>query len=141
MCGITPEFITELPHSTDIFVFGSNLLGLHGGGAAKLAYEKFGALWGKGIGKSGNSWALPTKANFQRTLTIEEIAPYVDRLYKDVILTGRNGHKGPHYFITEVGCGLAGLKVEDVAPLFKSFLGCENCSLPIRFINVIKGLR
>lgn len=113
-----------------IFVFGSNLSGLHGGGAAWLAKEKFGAIWGQGVGLQGQCYGIPTKSkNIERTLTIEEIKPYVD-VFIDFAL--KNQHQ--EFLVTEIGCGLAGHKIEDIAPLFKETLLMNNISLPEKFI-------
>ena len=68
----TPEFITELQQG-EIFVFGSNLSGMHGGGAALVAYRKFGAVWGQGVGLQGQSYGIPTMQG-----GVETIRPYVD---------------------------------------------------------------
>ena len=68
----TPERITEL-RPNEIFVFGSNLEGMHGGGAALLAYRKFGAIWGQGVGLQGQSYGIPTMQG-----GVETIRPYVD---------------------------------------------------------------
>ena len=68
----TPEFITKL-NDGEIFVFGSNLAGQHGGGAALVAYRKFGAEWGVGIGLTGLTYAIPTMQG-----GVETIAPYVN---------------------------------------------------------------
>ena len=72
----TPDFITHL-NNGEIFVFGSNLKGLHGGGAARLAYERFGAIWGQGVGLQGNSYAIPTMQ-----VGIDTIKSYVDVFIK-----------------------------------------------------------
>ena len=69
---ITPEFITEL-QPDEVFVFGSNLEGMHGGGAALIAYRKFGAIWGQGVGLQGQSYGIPTMQG-----GVETIRPYVD---------------------------------------------------------------
>ena len=68
----TPERITELAPD-EIFVFGSNLAGVHGGGAARLAYQRFGAVWGEGVGHHGQTYAIPTMQG-----GVDTIKPYVD---------------------------------------------------------------
>ena len=70
----TPDFITHL-NNGEIFVFGSNLKGLHGGGAARLAYERFGAIWGQGVGLQGSCYGIPTMHG-----GVDAIKPYVDEL-------------------------------------------------------------
>lgn len=129
---ITNDLITELAEN-EFFVFGSNLSGIHGGGAAKLAFDKFGARWGQAEGIQGKTYAIPTKSeNIERTLTIEEIEPFV-KIFID--LAGRF----PEYtfFVTEIGCGLAGLQHKDVAPLFKDAVQFENIHLPQKFWDVL----
>jgi hypothetical protein len=113
-----------LPTDPDaIFVFGSNLAGIHGAGAAKVAYEKYGAEWGRGECLSGTSYAIPTKDNDIRTLPLARIAREV-KLFLFQALCLRD----VPFFVTRIGCGLAGYRDEDIAPMFK---GCsDNCDLP-----------
>lgn len=113
----------------EVFVFGSNLSGFHGGGAARLAHEKFGAVWGVGIGSQGQSYAIPTKSEgIKRTLTLDEIKPYTDGF---IFFASR--FKRFDFLVTEVGCGLAGLSIEDIAPMFFDCIHLENVFLPARF--------
>lgn len=129
---ITNDEITELK-SGEFFVFGSNLSGIHGGGAARLALDKFGAKWGQAEGIQGNTYAIPTKSeNIERTLTIDEIRPYVDT-FIDL------AKRFPEFtfFVTEIGCGLAGLRHEDVAPLFENAIQFNNIHLPQKFWDVL----
>lgn len=105
-----------------IFVFGSNLAGRHGAGAARIALKEYGAARGVGLGLAGDSWALPTKDANLDTLSLPEITAQVDNF-----LTSVSPHRG--YAVTRVGCGLAGLEDEDMAPLFKG--APENVHLPI----------
>lgn len=104
-----------LPQNGEIFVFGSNLLGVHGAGAAKAAYDHYGADWGKGVGLSGSSYAIPTKAAPRRgaELSLEIIKGHVAKFANWVLYTAPN-----EFFLTRVGCGLAGYKDEQVAPIF-----------------------
>ena len=104
-----------------IFVFGSNLAGIHGAGAAQAARLYYGAEPGKGIGVTGSSYAIPTKnAKFQ-CLSLDIIEFYV---YMFVEYANANPDK--EFFITRVGCGLAGNSDADIAPMFK---GCgDNCN-------------
>lgn len=98
-----------------IFVFGSNLAGRHGKGAAKVALERHGAIYGKGKGIQGNSYGIPTKDKKLRVLPLTRIQYYVDQfLYF--------AYKHPHYefYVTRLGCGLAGYKDKDMRPLFKT---------------------
>lgn len=106
-----------------VFVFGSNLAGRHGRGAALVASEKFGAIRGLGRGLMGCSYAIPTKGWSMAPLTIHEIGINV----REFLATARR-FQSIEFFITRVGCGLAGYKDEQVAPLFLN--APENCSFP-----------
>jgi hypothetical protein len=128
---ISPNYITELSPN-QIFVFGSNESGIHGAGAAKMA-RKWGAVIGKGEGLQGQTYAIPTKdRTVMRTLDIEEIKPYVDRFIDFAI---ENTHF--EFLVTEIGCGLAGLKPYHVAPLFKRTLAVQNILLPYSFVETL----
>ena len=113
-----------LPQNGEIFVFGSNLAGIHGAGAAKVAASRFGAQFGDGIGwmRDFQSYAIPTKGYLFDVLPLDiiekDIKQFV-RLTKDEFVINRG------YFVTRVGCGLAGYKDEQIAPLFR---GAKNCS-------------
>lgn len=129
---ISESNISEL-RDHEVFVFGSNLSGIHGAGAAKLAYDKFGAEWGVGVGLTGRCYAIPTKSEgITRTLTVTEIQPYVDMFLRIATVNPTT-----HFLVTEVGCGLAGHKVEDIAPLFERALKIDNIYLPKRFIEAL----
>lgn len=118
----------------EYFVFGSNLSGIHGGGAARFAYDELGAEWGNPVGIQGQSYAIPTKSeNITRTLTIEEIKPFVDE-FIEVARTNP-----ATFYVTEIGCGLAGLTYEQVAPLFKNAMELENVYLPEEFWNILNA--
>ena len=125
--AFTPERITSLePHQ--IFVFGSNLYGQHLGGAARTAYEHFGAVWGQGEGLQGQSYALPTMG-----LSLEEIQAHVD-----VFMHCAQEHPEYEFLVTKVGCGIAGFKEEEIAPLFRDcFAEAENITLPESFCVII----
>lgn len=96
-----------------IFVFGSNLAGIHGAGAAKYALDHKGALWGKGEGLQGNSYAIPTKDKDLRTLPLYAVKFYVKR-FKDYATI----HADKTFRLTPIGCGLAGFHPKDIAPMF-----------------------
>lgn len=124
---ITPENITGLKDN-EVFVFGSNLSGRHGKGAAKTALG-WGAKWGQASGIQGKTYGIPTKdASIRRTLTIDEIRPFV----VDFISWAKH-HTGNIFYVTEIGCGLAGYKPKDIAPLFTEAVNVENIYLPERF--------
>ena len=123
---ITPTLVTELKDN-EIFVFGSNLDGFHGGGAAYTAWKKFGAEWGVGVGLTGRCYAIPTMQG-----DVDTIKPYVD----DFIRFAKE-HTEYHFLVTLIGCGIAGFEPDEIAPLFKEALDIENISLPIEFINFL----
>jgi hypothetical protein len=106
-----------------IFVFGSNLAGVHGAGAAKFAYDNHGAIWGQGVGLQGTSYGIPTKDSEIQTLPIVEIKRYVDQF-----LGFAKRHQELAFNVTRIGCGLAGYKDKDIAPLFAG--APTNCYLP-----------
>ena len=126
---ITDDYILSL-EPDEVFVFGSNLAGLHGGGAARTAVNMFGAVWGQGVGMQGQSYAIPTMQG-----GVETIAPYVD----EFIEYARN-HPEKRFLVTEIGCGIAGFRPEEIAPLFAGAVGIENISLPRRFWEVLERM-
>lgn len=123
----TPENITELGPD-DIFVFGSNLAGMHCGGAARVALEKFGAVMGQGVGPQGQSYAIPTMQG-----GVETIKPYVDQFIELAREWDQNT-----FYVTRIGCGIAGFKDEEIAPLFREALELYNVRLPESFVKIIK---
>lgn len=122
-----PDYITEL-REDEIFVFGSNLAGMHGGGAARLAMQRFGAVWGQGVGLQGHSYAIPTMQG-----GVETIRPYVDEF-----TAFARQHPQLKFLVTEIGCGIAGFSVEQIAPLFAQAKELENVYLPQRFWMVLE---
>ena len=125
---VTPNHIANLQEG-EIFVFGSNPQGLHSGGAARVAMERFGAVWGQGEGLHGQSYALPT------TCPIEQIAEAVQRFTQ---FAGQ--HPELRFLVTRVGCGIAGRTVNEIAPLFKDCIYLENVALPAEFWKIL-GLK
>ncbi len=124
---ITSENIDYLLKN-QIFVFGSNLSGIHGKGAAKTAL-KFGAKWGQAKGLQGKTFAIPTKdATIKYTLNIEEIKIFVNEFIEFAKV-----NENLIFLVTEIGCGLAGLKPKEIAPLFKDAINILNIHLPSRF--------
>lgn len=123
---ITPSFITTLKQN-EIFVFGSNLQGIHAGGAARIARINFGAEMGKGVGIQGSSYAIPTMQG-----GVETIKPYVDEFIAYAIQ-----HPDNKFLVTAIGCGIAGFEPEDIAPLFAEAKDVENISLPKEFWEVL----
>ena len=118
----TPERISKL-NPNEIFVFGSNLAGAHGGGAAYLAYERFGAIMGKGVGLQGQSYAIPTMQGGVNT-----ILPYVEEF-----IDFAKKHPELTFLVTKIGCGIAGFTPEQIAPLFAGAIDVENIHLPQDF--------
>lgn len=112
-----------LPQNGETFVFGSNLAGRHGAGAANIALKKFGAIYGEGIGKVGNSFAIPTKNHNLEVLPIETIEVYVG-----FFLWYAYCNQFEEYFLTSIGCGLAGYTPDQIAPMFKH--ASDNISFP-----------
>ena len=131
---ITPDNITKL-EPNQIFVFGSNLSGRHGLGAAKTALG-WGAVYGQGEGLQGRTYGIPTKdKSVTRTLSVDEIKPFVDR-FIEFAKTNEN----LIFLVSEVGCGLAGHKPKNIAPLFASAKDIENIWLPMRFWHKINNM-
>lgn len=126
---IAPDFITKLSEN-EIFVFGSNLEGRHMGGAARIAYDKFGAIWGQGIGLQGKSYAIPTMHG-----PISTIKPYVDEFIEFAKM-----HPSYCFLLTRIGCGIAGFRDEEVAPLFIEALNVQNIYLPKVWISIINEM-
>ena len=120
----TPDRITTLKDN-EIFVFGSNLAGAHGGGAAWLAYQRFGAIWGQGVGLQGKSYAIPTMQG-----GVETIKPYVDEF-----IGFARQHPELRFLVTRIGCGIAGFEPEEIAPLFADAIDMENVILPADFVS------
>lgn len=117
----------------EIFVFGSNLAGRHGAGAAKAAAEQHGAIYGRGMGLQGRSYAIPTKDANLKTLSLAYIREHV----ADFIAFAK---KSPEmtFNVTAIGTGLAGYKHTEIAPMFKN--APENCRLPVAWLEVIRHL-
>jgi hypothetical protein len=106
-----------------IFVFGSNLAGRHGKGAALEAKLKHGAVVGYGEGHHGNSYAIPTKGYTIQPRTLESIQ---ESVFEFIEYARRN--PAMNFFVTRIGCGLAGFKDEQIAPMFRN--APDNCKLP-----------
>ena len=121
---IAPDFIRSL-EKNEIFVFGSNLAGAHGGGAARIAMDKFGAVWGQGVGLQGQSYAIPTMQG-----GVETIKPYVDEFIEFA-----KAHPEYKFLVTRIGCGIAGFTDDEIAPLFRNARQLGNVWLPESFIK------
>lgn len=126
--GFTPDRISQLGHN-EIFVFGSNLAGHHAGGAARVALNRFGAILGQGVGLQGNSYAIPTMQG-----GIETIKPYVDEFIEFA-----KSHPELTFYVTKIGCGIAGFSFEEIAPMFKNAIEVNNIRLPKEFVELINN--
>ncbi len=115
----TPNFITRL-EPNEVFVFGSNLQGMHAGGAARVALEHFGAVPGQGVGLQGQSYAIPTMQG-----GVDTIQPYVDEFIDFAKL-----HPELTFLVTRIGCGIAGFTDGEIAPLFTQAHNVDNIILP-----------
>lgn len=127
MMDYTPENITTL-QPNEIFVFGSNLAGHHGGGAARVAFRNFGAVWGCGAGLQGQSYAIPTMQG-----GVETIRPYVDQFIMLAKML-----PDLKFYVTRIGCGIAGFRDEEIAPLFAGAAGVSNIILPRTFAGILR---
>lgn len=135
---VTPEMIGQLKPN-EVFVFGSNLKGLHYGGAALFAVKRFGAEMGNGIGLQGQSWAIPTLygpgANIEgNKLPLDEIRGYVDDM-----LSYAERNPSMVFYVTPLGCGIAGFTESEIAPLFKDAVYMKNVALPESFYEILEG--
>lgn len=108
----TPENIVNLDEN-EIFVFGSNEAGIHGAGAARIAFLKFGAEMGLGNGLSGNSYAIPTKDRNVETLPLDKVKSYIVEFIGFVL-----NHQNLTFYLTKIGCGLAGFTIEEIKNIF-----------------------
>lgn len=123
---ISPDMITSLKPN-QVFVFGSNLAGSHGGGAARQAFEKFGAKWGVGVGPTGQSYAIPTMHG-----GLSAIQPYVEQF-----LEYAKANPDKEFLVTRIGCGIAGFTDSQMAPLFKAALAIPNIALPALWWEIL----
>ena len=117
--------VKSLPEDT-VCVFGSNMAGTHAGGAAKIALLHFGAMKGAGRGWAGQSYAIPTMNEHLQQMPLSQIQHYID----DFKIYTKN-HPKMTYFLTSIGCGIAGYKVEEIAPMFKGI--SHNVIFPASF--------
>lgn len=135
MKGRITHHIEELSKN-EIFVFGSNVQGKHAGGAARLAHEKFGAEWGMEEGLTGQTYAIPT-VDFTSPLRMDlaDIRMFVDRFIEYA-----KANKDKKFLVTEIGCGIAGFKIQQIAPMFRESLFVSNISLPKSFWDCITNM-
>ena len=129
----TPENVESLKDG-QVFVFGSNLIGYHSGGASLVAMQRFGAVWGQAEGPQGNCYAIPVDI---RGEAVDNVSMYMKR-HIDKFLAYAKAHKDQFFVIIKVGCGNAGFDEEFMAPFFKEALKMENVSLPKSFVDILK---
>jgi len=122
---ITPERIDRLAPN-EVFVFGSNIHGHHLGGAARAAMERFGAVWGQGVGLQGQSYAIPTMEGLDHMAVAINLCIRFARLNPD-----------KRFLTTRIGCGIAGYRDEDIAPLFRDAMQVNNITLPASFWKIL----
>lgn len=140
MLRISPSNITNLKEN-EVFVFGSNLQGNHSGGAAYLAHEKFGAKMGVGIGEQGQCYAIPTldysENKYSASMAKHDYKIPLDllKLYVNDFAKYASQNSNKNFLVTEIGCGIAGFRVDEIAPLFGPCLDIENVYLPKRFLD------
>ncbi len=125
---VTPSYVTHL-NDNEIFVFGSNIQGHHRGGAALDALKNFGAIMGQGVGLQGQSYGIPTMQG-----GVKDIKPYVDEF-----IAFAKAHPELKFLVTRIGCGIAGFKDKEIAPLFVEVAKMENVYLPAGFWEVLDG--
>lgn len=124
---VTPDFITELKEG-EVFVFGSNKEGMHGGGAARIAYKEFGARWGEGVGMTGRCYAIPTMDG-----SLDIIRKHVDDFTEYAA-----AHPELTFLVTRIGCGIAGWRDSEIAPLFGKASELDNVTLPEEFWKILQ---
>lgn len=130
--GYTPDYIdTLLPKQ--VFVFGSNSLGYHTGGASKVARKKFGAVWGQPEGLQGQSYAIPVDYGHE-VRKDAEVKEAVERF-----IAFAKEHQDLFFLVTRIGCGTAGYQDHEIAQFFKDALELKNVSLPKAFVDALAG--
>ena len=124
----TPENITRL-NANEVFVFGSNIRGMHGGGAARFAHNHFGAQWGVGEGPTGQCYAIPTMEG-----GVDYIQGKVDKFVEYA-----KQHPELTFYVTKIGCGIAGFAIAEIAPLFRAAITLANVRLPQEFAALLNA--
>lgn len=125
---VTPENITEVANN-EVFVFGSNWMGAHNAGAANLAMNKFGAINGQAFGLQGRSFAINSMSGLNT----------MKQHIKLFIYFAESNHT-LNFFVTEIGCGIAGYAPKDIAPFFETAKELENVFLPKRFWDILNNV-
>lgn len=128
----TPDFVESL-EANEVFVFGSNLNGVHAGGASLMALRNFGAEWGRAEGMQGQSYAIPTDI---RGEAVDNVSAYLKK-HIDKFIDYAKNHQGKTFLVTRVGCGNAGFDEEFMAQFFKDALDMKNVRLPREFVEIL----
>ena len=123
-----------IPTAGWVWVFGSNQAGRHGKGAAKIAHVNFGARYGVGSGRTGDAYAIPTKDKHLNVLSLDAIFVAVD-----AFLLHAKSHPKTDFFVTRIGCVLAGYSDEQIGPMFAT--ATPNCSLPEGWRHFVDNVR
>lgn len=128
----TPDYIDNLLPD-QVFVFGSNILGYHSGGASRMANKRFGAVWGQAEGLQGQSYAIPVDYGKQKVVE-DVIKESIDRFIQFA-----KEHHEKQFLVTRIGCGIGGFKDKEMAVYFKEALDLDNVSLPCSFVEALEG--
>ena len=128
----TPDYIDNL-QPNQVFVFGSNILGYHTGGASRMAYKNFGAVWGQPEGIQGKSYAIPVDYG-KAPVKEDEIKQAIDRFIQFA-----RYNEDKYFLVTRIGCGIGGFQDKDMAKYFKEALSLDNVSLPHSFVDALEG--
>ena len=130
----TPELVESL-NDGQVFVFGSNLIGYHSGGASLMAMQRFGAVWGQAEGPQGRCYAIPVDI---RGEAVENVSAYLKR-HIDKFFDYARKHQEQFFLVPRIGCGAAGFDDELMAPFFREALSMANVSLPKSFVEILKS--
>ena len=130
--GFTPDYIDMLL-PTQIFVFGSNALGYHTGGASGTARKKFGAVWGQPEGLQGQSYAIPVDYG----KSVRKDAEVKNAIKRFISFAAK--HTELFFFVTRIGCGMGGYRDEEMAQFFREALNLKNVCLPKSFVDTLSN--
>ena len=123
---VTPEKVNKV-RNNEIYVFSSNLQGLHNDGTARIAFQRYGAVMGQSVGLQGKCYAIPT---LQGEPNI--VRPYVDELLEFV-----KQHPEQTFIVTKIGTDIAGYTPQDIAPMFKKAVWMKNVRLPQEYWDIL----